>query len=216
MTQKTYSEVWDLDVFFKGGSESQELRTHLDDVERKVGSLEETASAFQVPQSATAAKEVVNLIDSIKRCCTELSQAGAVIGCFLAADTTDKKALQLQGETGSLGARFSTIGLKVRQTLAKADEDTWKGLMESDELKEFAFVLNEWREEVNLKLSEEEESLITSLSVDGYHGWGQLYDNLLGDIKIKIEVDGEEKELSVGQANNLSSHERCRYTKAFI
>ena len=78
--------------------------------------------------------------------------------------------------------------------------------MESDELKEFAFVLNEWREEVALKLSEEEESLITSLSVDGYHGWGQLYDLLVGDIKIKIEVDGEEKELSVGQANNLSSH----------
>ena len=68
-------------------------------------------------------------------------------------------------------------------------------------------MLNEWREEVALKLSEEEESLITSLSVDGYQGWGQLYDLLVGDIKIKIEVDGEEKVLSVGQANNLSSHE---------
>ena len=121
--------------------------------------------------------------------------------------------MQLQGETGSLGARFSTIGLKIRQTLAKADEDTWNGLMESDELKEFAFVLNEWREEVNLKLSEEEESLITSLSVDGYHGWGQLYDMLVGEIKIKIELDGEEKELSVGQANNLSSHENADVRK---
>ena len=52
-----------------------------------------------------------------------MSQAGAVIGCFLAADTTDKKALQLQGETGSLGARFSTVMLKVQQMLAKADEE---------------------------------------------------------------------------------------------
>lgn len=213
MTQKTYSEVWDLDVFFKGGSGSTELRTHLDSVKEKLGSLEETASAFEVPQSAGASKEVVNLIESLKEVALDLSQAGAVIGCFLAADTTDKKALQLQGETGSLGARFSTIGLKIRQTLAKADEDTWNGLMESDELKEFAFVLNEWREEVNLKLSEEEESLITSLSVDGYHGWGQLYDMLVGDIKIKIELDGEEKELSVGQANNLSSHENADVRK---
>lgn len=213
MTQKTYSEVWDLDVFFKGGSGSTELRTHLDSVKEKLGSLEETASAFEVPQSAGASKEVVNLIESLKEVALDLSQAGAVIGCFLAADTTDKKALQLQGETGSLGARFSTIGLKIRQTLAKADEDTWNGLMESDELKEFAFVLNEWREEVNLKLSEEEESLITSLSIDGYHGWGQLYDMLVGDIKIKIELDGEEKELSVGQANNLSSHENADVRK---
>ncbi len=151
MTQKTYSEVWDLDVFFKGGSGSIELRTHLDSVKEKLSSLEETASAFEVPQSVDASKEVANLIESLKEVALNLSQAGAVIGCFLAADTTDKKALQLQGETGSLGARFSTIGLKIRQTLAKADEDTWNGLMESDELKAFAFVLNEWREEVRLE-----------------------------------------------------------------
>jgi oligoendopeptidase F len=213
VTQKTYSEVWDLDVFFKGGSESQELRTHLENLKEKLNSLEETAVAFQVPQSAGISIEVATLIESLKEVALNLSQAGAVIGCFLAADTTDKKALQLQGETGSLGARFSTIGLKIRQTLAKADEDTWNGLMESDELKEFAFVLNEWREEVELKLSEKEENLITSLSVDGYHGWGQLYDMLVGDIKIKIELAGEEKEFSVGQANNLSSHEDANVRK---
>jgi oligoendopeptidase F len=213
MTKKMYSEVWDLDVFFKGGSESQELRTHLDNVKEKLNSLVETASAFQVPQSADDSKEVANLIELLKDVALNMSQAGAVIGCFLAADTTDKKALQLQGETASLGAIFSTVGLKVQQTLAKADEETWNGLMNSDELKEFAFVLNEWREEVELKLSEEEESIITSLSVDGYHGWGQLYDMLVGDIKIKIELDGVEKELSVGQANNLSSHQDANVRK---
>ena len=206
MTIKNYSEVWDLDVFFKGGSESNELRTHLDGVKEKLSSLEGTASNFQVPQSATDSQAVANLIESLMDAALNMSQAGAVIGCFLAADTTDKKALQLQGETASLGARFSTVWLKIQQTLAKVDEDTWSGLIESNELKEFAFVLNEWRKEVELKLSEKEESIITSLSVDGYHGWGQLYDMLVGDIKIKIELDGEEKELSVGQANNLSSH----------
>lgn len=207
MTQKVYSEVWDLDVFFKGGSESQELREYLDEVAKKMSALEEKAAAFQTPRSAAEAGEVASMIDSIMDVGLDLSEGRAVIGCFLAADTTDKKALILQGETGTLGARYSTIGLKVRQTLAKADEATWKGLVESEELKEFEFVLNEWREEVALKLSEAEESLITSLSVDGYQGWGQLYDLLIGDITIAIEVDGEEKLLSVGQVNNLSSHE---------
>ena len=172
-----------------------------------MSALEEKAAAFQTPRSAAEAGEVATMIDSIMDVGLDLSEGRAVIGCFLAADTTDKKALILQGETGTLGARYSTMGLKVRQTLAKADEATWKGLVESEELKEFEFVLNEWREEVALKLSEAEESLITSLSVDGYQGWGQLYDLLIGDITIAIEVDGEEKLLSVGQVNNLSSHE---------
>ncbi|MFJ7936608.1 M3 family oligoendopeptidase [Sporosarcina sp. NPDC096371] len=206
LAQQAYSEVWDLDVFFKGGSESQQLRTHLDGLKDQLASLEETARALQIPVSVDAANEVANLINSIRDVALDLSQAGAVIGCFLAADTTDKKALIHQGEISTLGARFSTVMLTIQQTLAKTDADTWKGLMESAELKEFAFVLEEWREEVALKLSEEEESLITSLSVDGLQGWGQLYDLLVRDIKIKIDVDGVEKELSVGQANNLSSH----------
>ncbi|MBE1555882.1 M3 family oligoendopeptidase [Sporosarcina limicola] len=213
MIKKMYSEIWDLDVFFKGGSSSQELRTHLDNVDGKIGLLEEAAESFKVPLSFDAAKNVEDLIESIKEVALHMSQAGAVIGCFLAADTTDKKALILQGETGSLGAKFSTAMLKIKQTLAKVDEEVWNRLLEADGLKEFSFVLNEWREEVELKLSEEEESLITSLSVDGYHGWGQLYDLLVGNIKINLVVDGEEKVLSVGQANNLSSHENADVRK---
>ena len=206
MSKVKYSEVWDLDVFFEGGSNSSELREHLNELDNKLTLLEDKALEIEVPTSSLAAPGVAKLIELIKDAALNMSQAGAVIGCFLAADTTDKKAISLQGETSTLSARFSTAILKIKQTLAKADMNTWNELMESELLSEFAFILNEWRDEVDLKLSEEEESLITALSVDGYHGWGQLYDLLVGDIKIKIEIDGVEKELSVGQANNLSSH----------
>ena len=174
MTKVKYSEVWDLEVFFKGGSDSEELRSHLNGVDELLNSLEKEAVEFSVPASVEAANDIVNLIDSIKNAALNLSQAGAVIGCFLAADTTDKKALLLQGETSTLGARFSTAMLKIQQTLSKSDDIVWNELMESEELKEFAFILTEWRDEVALKLSEEEESLVTALSVDGYHGWGQV------------------------------------------
>ena len=206
MQKVQYSEVWDLDVFFKGGSNSAELRAHLDEIAKRMNSLEETASKFNVPISVESADDIANVIETIKDVALNLSQAGAVISCFLAADTTDKKALLLQGETGTLGARYSTALLKIQQALAKSEDATWRALMDSEALKDFAFVLTEWREEVALKLSEEEEGLITALSVDGYHGWGKLYDQLVGDIKVKVEVDGEEKVLSVGQAANLSTH----------
>ena len=207
MTQASYSEVWDLDVFFKGGSDSTELRTHLDGVKEKISGAENELSKFEVPESVSAAKEVANLIETVRDASVNLQQASAVIGCYLAADTTDKKALLLQGEIGTLGAGFQTAMLKFQQILSKVEKSVWTELLESQPLKEFAFVLNEWREEVALKLSEEEEGLITSLSVDGYHSWGQLYDQLVGDIKVTIKVDGVEKEMSVGQAANLSSHQ---------
>ncbi|MCZ2260228.1 M3 family oligoendopeptidase [Sporosarcina sp. G11-34] len=213
MSTVRYSENWDLDVFFKGGSTSTELREHLNHTIEKVIKLEKEATEFEVPTSVEFATDVAKLVESIKDVALNISQASAVIGCFLAADTTDKKALLLQGEIGDFNARFSTALLKIQQVLANIDEVVWTELMVSDSLSEFAFVLGEWRDEVDLKLSEKEESLITSLSVDGYHGWGQLYDLLIGDIKIKFELDGEEKILSVGQVNNLSSHSNADIRK---
>ncbi|WP_368738768.1 hypothetical protein, partial [Escherichia coli] len=93
-----------------------------------------------------------------------------VIGCFLAANTKDKKALILQAEVGTLGARFQPAVLKIKQVVAKTEESIWKELLATEQLSQFDFILQEWREEVQLKLSEEEESLITALSVDGYQG----------------------------------------------
>ena len=203
LTAKTYSEVWDLDVFFEGGSSSPALRAHLDEVAEKMKALDMAVETFQIPTTVNGPNTIVSIIESLKDVALNLSQARAVIGCFVAADTTDKNAILYQGETVALGARFSTSLLKIQQKLASSDDHIWKALMQSVELKEFAYILTEWREEVSLKLSEGEESLITALSVDGYHGWGELYDQLVGDIKITIQIDGENKTFSVGQAANL-------------
>ena len=40
MTATTYSEVWNLDVFFKGGSDSSELQEHLTQTENQIKHFE--------------------------------------------------------------------------------------------------------------------------------------------------------------------------------
>lgn len=213
MVEKVYSDVWDLDVFFKGGSESQALRLHMDEVKEKISQLENNVGDFTVPSSIDCAHNVAQLIERIAATAVHIEQASAVIGCFLAEDTADRHAVILESEMGALAARFSTVLLKAQQILAKTDEETWDLLITSDLLKQFSFKLNEWREEATLRLSEEEESLIAALSVDGYHGWSQLYDLLVGDLSVQLDIDGEEKTLSVGQANNLSSHDNAKIRK---
>ncbi|ALC87980.1 oligoendopeptidase [Bacillus sp. FJAT-22090] len=207
MREVVYPITWDLDVFFEGGSESKELRNHLDQVKEKLKVFGEKLESFTTPASVQEASKIVSIIDELKDIATNLSQAGAVIGCFQAQDTTDKKASLLEGEIGSIYAKFSSLLLGIQQTISKTPDEVWTELIKTDELLEFSFVLNEWREEAKRMLSEKEESMITALGVDGYHAWGQLYDLLVGDIRVKVKVDGVEKELSVGQANNLSSHE---------
>lgn len=214
MTTTTYPLVWDLDTFFPGGSESPELATHLKNVEQKIASFEAVVSDIQTPQSSSQASAMRETIEQLKDIATNLSEAGATIGCFLAQDTTDKKATLLQGQVSSLGARLSTILLTIQQKWSQTEDSVWNELLASEDLHEFEFILNEWKEKAEKKLSQEEESLITALGVDGYQGWGQLYDLLIADMKVTVNVEGEEKKLSIGQASNLYSHANPEVRKA--
>ncbi len=201
-----YPEVWDLDTLFPGGSESQELRLHMNEAVAKLSEFETLVQQFQVPASKEDAQKVAGLLEQMSHVMRHLSQSGAFIGCLMAQNTQDKKAGILESEASSLSARFQNSFQKIQQDLAKTKDEVWAELLNDELLREFTFVLNEWREEAKMLLSEKEESLITALSIDGYHSWSQLYDMLVGEITVTVNVDGEEKSLSVGQANNLSSH----------
>ena len=205
MTVK-FPEVWDLDTLFPGGSESRELRLHMDETNPKLADFEKLAQSFQPPKAPEDAGKLASLLEEMKDTMLHLRQAGSFIGCLMAQNTEDKKAAILQSESSSQNARFQNSLQKIQQDLSKVDETVWQNLLKTDELRQFDFFLNEWREEAKMLLSEKEENLITALSTDGYHAWSQLYDMLVGEIKVKVTVDGEEKTLSVGQANNLSSH----------
>jgi oligoendopeptidase F len=200
-TTHTYSHVWNLDVFFKGGSESPEFRQHLDTLEKKKKDFAENALAFHPPQSANDAELVWKLIEEAKEVMMYLRQAGAFVSCLEAQNMHDRKADSLRGEVTSLSADFSSTFTKFQQQLSDCTEEIWKELLQHDQLKEITFVLNEWRQKAKDKLSSSEESLIQALAVDGYHGWGQMYDTIVGS----MDITHDDKTLSVGQANNLLS-----------
>lgn len=212
MTVK-FPEVWDLDTLFPGGSESHELRLHMNEAVAKLSVFEELVRKFEVPAAKKDAQKVADLLEQMSGVMRHLSQSGAFIGCLMAQNTQDKKAGVLESEASSLSARFQSSFQKIQQDLSKTDNGVWAELLTEDSLRDFSFILNEWREEAKMLLSEQEENLITALSIDGYHSWSQLYDMLVGEIKVTVHVDGESKSLSVGQANNLSSHKDAAVRK---
>ncbi|MEG9297628.1 M3 family oligoendopeptidase [Mangrovibacillus sp. Mu-81] len=197
----TYSDVWNLDVFFEGGAESKEFRNHLETLKKMKTHFEENALAFHPPQSGSDADLVWNLIEEAKDVMLYLRQAGAFVSCLEAQDMNDRKADELRGEITSISADFSSVFTKFQQQLSESSEEVWNDLLQHEQLNEITFVLNEWREKAKDKLSSTEESMIGALAVDGYHGWGQMYDTIVGS----MEISHGGKKLSVGQANNLLS-----------
>ncbi|MEE1132381.1 MAG: M3 family oligoendopeptidase [Caryophanon sp.] len=208
-----YPEVWDLDVFFEGGSASPAFRAHLDALPQQIDTLAQTVQQLQLT-SENDAPTLRQALEDIAHVSLQMRQAAGFISCLTAQNTQDKEALVLQGQLSSMRATFAPVHLTLQQRLTELDDALFHVLLAQPSLAEFTFILTEMRETAKLELSPKEEALISALQVDGYEAWGQYYNLLISDLKVQVEVDGQVQTLSVGQANNLSSHPDVNVRKA--
>lgn len=198
MTTKTFQETWDLDVFFKGGSGSESYHTYLSEIKEDLKAFEQHIAVFDVEELGKVLRDYETVVKKVV-------QSSAFVNCLLAADVTDKGAAQLQGQVAQIHAKLQVLLGALDDKLVTIDEETWNSLLQKEEFKVLEYVLNERRRRANDKLSADQEKLVTSLAVDGYHAWGKLYNSLVGTIKVRVKENGEVKELSVGQAHNRFS-----------
>jgi oligoendopeptidase F len=206
MEKISFRKVWNLDKVFMGGSKSSQFSNHINRLETLVHELEGNVKSFNTPLSTNEVNKVVHLVENIGNIRLYLSQANSFIICLLAENPKDQDAAILRGKVAQKESRLEKELSKVKKILTNTKEDVWESILETEELQEYRFILNEWRENADKNLSEEEINLISDLMVDGYHAWGHFYNDLVSSININIQINGKEENLSVGQAINLRSH----------
>ncbi|PJN89304.1 M3 family oligoendopeptidase [Bacillus sp. mrc49] len=194
-----YSLTWDLDIFFKGGSSSKEFLNFLDEIKDEVKELDLLISAIKPEENDEG--QLIEAFDLLKNTNMKSTQAGAFIGCLEAQNSQDKKAGQLRIKQMKIVASLKMAISKLDEKLIRLDESFFQSMLGKEPLDEVKFVLNERRERAKEKLSVKEEALITQLSLDGFEGWSQMYDTIVGSMTIPYKGDM----LSVGQAANKFS-----------
>ncbi|WP_082235038.1 M3 family oligoendopeptidase [Halobacillus massiliensis] len=195
---KEYKLTWDLDSIFSGGSHSKELEEYVKDLNERIENLQERVSRFSYPKSPEQTKDLKEVINHSQDVVKRLGEFGAFASCLSAQNVGDKQAQKWVTRRSEMTARYKNIQTEIDQKLLKTEENIWKTLLNEPNISEVAFVLDERREKAKEKLSLEQESMINNLAVDGYHGWGQMYDAIVG--RMSVHYNGEE--MSVGQASN--------------
>lgn len=207
--KKPLQQTWDLDTFFPGGSDSPQFAAYIEEIENDVKFLNERISQVSPPQSTNGSEGLVSVVDLVQSIAVKLREAGAFVACLAAQNMKDKKAILLSGRMKTIFASYSSALTLFDQILMNTADDVWKSLLQSDLFKPISFPLDERRTSAKEKLSPEQEILVNDLAIDGYHGWSDLYNTIVGQISIPFEENGETKQLSVGQAaNKLSSENR--------
>jgi pepF/M3 family oligoendopeptidase len=202
---QTYQPTWDLDSLFEGGSTSQAFQEYLEKTKHDIGELATELENMKLGEKGSA-EELANFTEKLEGTIFRFREASAFVSCLSAQDVTDEDANTLVSERSSLSASFNGVMTIFMQKLTEIPDDRWEQLLEENKaLQEIKFVLTEYRRKAKDLLSAQEETLINDLAVDGYHAWNQMYSTIVGKMTIKVEIDGETKTYSVGQASNLLS-----------
>lgn len=207
-----YSQVWDLDVIFSGGSSSEQLQTFLT-------GLDSELRAFQSELDVAADKDVAAWAGYVVRAQEigmKVREVGAFISCLTSQDTTDEAAKLLTGNVKRLSSLYASSMTSIDEQLLAFDEKQWEQFTKQEEMKAVLFNLNERRQQAKERLSGEQEKLVQKLAVDGYHAWGDFYNTIVGRMKVEIEENGQINTYSVGQAaNKMNDKNRAARQHAF-
>lgn len=209
----TYPLTWNLDVIYEGGSASPAFAKELQGIEQDVAEFDRLVNAegSAEPASLTA---MVALLQSIT---LRIRESSAFVECLLAQNMRDAKAAGLNDRVKTVMAKFDGVLTKFDSLLRTMEDSAFEAWLSEEAVSKVAFNLRERREQAKEKLPPEQEALIGDLAVNGYHGWGEMYNTIVSRAKFTDKgADGETKTLSAGQMfNRLSDSDRTVREAAF-
>ncbi|MEK8216086.1 M3 family oligoendopeptidase [Paenibacillus sp. FSL L8-0463] len=210
------SLTWELESIFPGGSSSPKFEEFLKQLEADIETLRQQVAASVSPADSESTKSLDAVIELLQSCSGRLIQASEFAGCLGAQNQQDKGAVRLSSKVTGLRAGFEGISSQFDNVLRQTSDAVWTEWMARPEIAPLAFVLSESRDLAREKMSPELESLALELAVDGYHGWSEHYETIVGSIQIPYEDEEGTKQLSAGQAFNKLDDEDPKVRKAMF
>jgi pepF/M3 family oligoendopeptidase len=183
-----YAMQWNLNSLFEKTNVTLAMRVAtckelLDQLESHFDSLQDSILALQEAEM-------------------HIQEMESLVACLMAQDVSDLSAIELSSQVATLKSIMENFSNQLSVRLADLSPENFETLIKSPALNALAFTLEERRFWSKEKLSLAQERLMTELSVNGYQGWSQLYETMMGHLSI---LDGTQK-LSVGQAENKLTH----------
>lgn len=201
-----YSEVWELDSIYPGGSSSPELEEKFKQLTKKLDQFVQAVTNWSIPKNEKDTEELQKILALKNDLEKNFINIGAFLSCLASANVKDTKAVALSLKNTQLAARFQTVVDELTEKFSLIPNDIWQAILAQSAFQPIAYVLDEARTLRQQRGSREQEATINALEVDGYNAWSSHYDTIVDKVRIHVEIDGEQKDYSAGQALNLLNH----------
>ena len=122
---------------------------------------------------------------------------------LFAADTQNPKAQQLVQRTREAATETSNLLIFFSLELIALDDEYVAQLTAAPAMTDYLHYVEAMRRFKPHTLSEKEEQAINQKNLTGRHAFEQLYEELTGSLRFKLNVDGEAQELTDGEVMAL-------------
>ncbi|GAB4494993.1 MAG: M3 family oligoendopeptidase [Anaerolineales bacterium] len=188
---------WSLSDLFPG-LDSPELELAFQHLEAQVAEFEE----FRAELSAEMpADQFLNIVRESEKIMRAGYRVYGFAGLSFAANTQDQPTQALMGRVQQFFAELQNRMLFFSLWWKDLDEANAARLMDASG--DYRYYLEEMRHYKPHTLSEAEEKIINIKNVTGVEALTNLYDSLTNRYIFKVEVDGEEKEMTRGELMSL-------------
>ena len=138
----------------------------------------------------------------------QMRELESFIACKIAENTENKEAIRMENTLVALDSTYSLLNQQIDAKLKRLSDKDFKNLTTDTTF----FALSERREKAKNKLDPKNEEIISKLSIDGYHGWFQMFQTMIG----KMEFSFQGKKISFGMIENkMNDPDRAIRKEAF-
>ncbi|HEC95760.1 MAG TPA: hypothetical protein ENI50_01915, partial [Euryarchaeota archaeon] len=204
VNKMTEEEItWDLTEMFSSPKDPT--------INRKIEEIREKTKKFvekyqgKINTDEFGAKEIKGLLEEYEEIMREFDRVETFGYLSFSANMTVPENQQIYNMTKEVGAELDKNLTFVDLELGKRVYEK-KELIEDPILENYKHYLEKLMKKVPHQLSEKEEQIIIEKDQNGIRAWSQLQSQWLNTRKFEVEVEGEKKVLSYGEANSLLNH----------
>lgn len=190
MTESYAIGPWSLDDLFPG-SDSSEMKKALKQLDTKVAAFEKEREKL-VPEISE--EDFLSILKTIEANTRLASRVGQFAGLWYSENTQDQDAQSFQAKIEQLMAELQNRTLFFSLWWKALDDENAKRLFAVSG--EFEYWLTQLRKLKPHTLTEAEEKIVNIKDVTGASALQTLYSAITNRFVFKLEIDGEEKELS--------------------
>lgn len=202
-----YQDTWDMEQVFSGGSDSPAFYEKVSNLEKQLKDFDVLVKNWETKTDAPNFTQFEKILTERETIIKGIGETRTFISGLTSADTTDTKARTNLNIISNLSKNLSNTLVILQKKVSAISDNDFEKMLVQEPFKTSAFPLTELRTQAKKLLSTEEEALINNLSIDGFQGWGNMYNELVSTIQVPFEEDGEITYYSAGQAENKMNSE---------